>query len=93
MSDIFHDLVDAGEHAVDAVENVGAAGLHALEAGGRVLETTGDNIAAAADEFTGDYSGRDEWDRRLQENKAGAEADWNQAGQDLSNAGGDIYNP
>jgi hypothetical protein len=88
---IFGGLADAAGAAWDAAENVAAAGYDAASGAVSMTEAVGDNFAAAGNEFIGDYAARDEWDKKLFENRDASDASFSDAGQDLQNAADDVF--
>jgi len=69
-------VVDAAGHLADAAGDTVVGDYHAL--------------AATGNEFIGDYAARDEHDQAFGDAKDAASASWDQAGQNLSDAGTDI---
>jgi hypothetical protein len=93
VSDIFHDIVDAGEHAIDAGEHVASAAWDAAQAAGDTAIGIGEHFAATGAELVGAQDTRDTLDNMAVDNRELAGGHIDDAGQGLSDAGRDFYNP
>ena len=74
---------DAGGQVIDAAGN-------AASAAGSYTAAAYENVAATGNEFIGDYAARDAHDKAFDQDTHEGDASWDQAGQNLSDAGTDI---
>ncbi len=93
MGDIFHDLVDAGEHAVDGVEHVGEAAWDTAAGVGQFGAATAEHLAATGAELVGAQDTRDTLDNMAVDTRDASYQSFGQAADNLGDAASDVDNP
>ena len=84
-------LYDAASSAVDAVEDYGSSQLHAAEGMGDLFAISAHGAAGAADYFIGDLDGAAEHEKSRAALADDATQAFDQSGQDLRQAGEDVW--
>jgi hypothetical protein len=87
---VFGGLGEAAGAAWDAAGNAADAVLQVNNAGVESVLEAGDAIVAGAAYAGGQYDTAAEWDAAATAHQQAAGNSWDQAGEDLSNAGTDI---